>query len=390
MILDKVNDEAAFRSALREWLAEVLKSDEARPIPGDAKSFHKSQKWWMAERNKVGLGTPHWPSAYGGADLSLRNQIIIAEEIVRARAPSLGQFTVSLNHLPATLMKWGTEAQKEKYLPGVANGTIWCQGFSEPGAGSDLAAVRTRAVREGDHYVVNGQKIWSSHAMYARHCILLTRTDPDAPKHKGISYFILDMDAPGVEVRPLTQANGLAKFAEIFLTDVRIPVENLVGPENEGWAVAQTTLASERGILSFERNERLRYMMEDFYADALKTEAKWLKDDELRREFVRLFAEVQGCRRMMRKLLKYSSAGSPEAGAIVPYIKLINTELRKLVGDFMTRAVGPEAQNFNPGFDELSTDPMFTYLTGIGGTIAGGSNEIMRNIIAERILNMPR
>ena len=390
MILDKVNDEAAFRAALREWLADVLKSDEARPIPGDAKSFHKSQKWWMAERNKVGLGTPHWPSAYGGSDLSLYNQIIIAEEIVRAGAPSLGQFTVSINHLPATLMKWGTDAQKEKYLPGVANGTIWCQGFSEPGAGSDLAAVRTRAVREGDHYIVNGQKIWSSHAMYAKHCILLTRTDPDAPKHKGISYFILDMDSPGVEVRSLTQANGLAKFAEIFLTDVKIPVENMVGPENEGWAVAQTTLASERGVLSFERNERMRYMMEAFHADAVKTDAPWLKDDELRREFVRLFAEVQGCRRMMRKLLRFTKAGSSEAGVIVPFIKIINTELRKLVGDFMTRAVGPESQNFNPGFDELSWDPMFTYLTGIGGTIAGGSNEIMRNIISERILNMPR
>lgn len=390
MILDKVNDEAAFRGALREWLADVLQSPEAVPTPGDAKSFHASQKWWMAERNKVGLGTPHWPAAYGGSDLSLHNQIIIAEEIVRARAPSLGQFTVSINHLPATLTKWGNDAQKEKYLPGVANGTIWCQGFSEPGAGSDLAAVRTRAVREGDHYVVNGQKIWSSHAMYAKHCILLARTDVDAPKHKGISYFIMDMDAPGVEVRALKQANGLAKFAEIFLTDVKIPVENLVGPENEGWAVAQTTLASERGVLSFERNERARYMMEDFYAQSLKDDAAWLKDDELRREFVRLFAELQGCRRMMRKLLRYTRTGSSEAGTIVPFIKIINTELRKLVGDFMTRAMGPETQHFNPGFDELSSDPMFTYMTGIAGTIAGGSNEIMRNIISERILDMPR
>ena len=389
MILDKIENEAAFRGALRQWLAEVMKAEQAKPAR-DAKTFHKNQLWWMAERNRVGLGTPHWPRAHGGADLSLRNQVIIAEEITRARAPSLGQFTVSLNHLPATLTTWGTEAQRAKYLPGVSQGVIWCQGFSEPGAGSDLAALRTRAVRDGDHYVVNGQKIWSSHSMYAKHCILLTRTDFEAPKHKGITYFVMDMDTPGVEVRPLRQANGLEKFAEIFLTDVRIPAENRIGPENEGWAVAQTTLASERGVLSFERNERLRYMMEDFYADALKTQAAWLRDDELRREFMRLFAEVQGCRRLMRKLLKQTGSGSAAAATTVPYIKLINTELRRDVGDFMMRAVGPQAQNYAPGFDELSTDPTFTYLTAIGGTIAGGSNEIMRNIIAERILNMPK
>ncbi|HKQ83366.1 MAG TPA: acyl-CoA dehydrogenase family protein [Steroidobacteraceae bacterium] len=389
MILDKLDDEAAFRRALREWLAEVMKAEPAQPAR-DARTFHKNQLWWMSERNKVGLGTPHWPKAYGGADLSLRNQIIIAEEITRARAPSLGQFTVALNHIPATLMKWGTEAQKARYLPGVSRGVIWCQGFSEPGAGSDLAALRTRAVRDGDHYVVSGQKIWSSHSMYAKHCILLTRTDANAPKHEGITYFIMDMNTPGVEVRPLRQANGLEKFAEIFLTDVRIPAENRVGPENEGWAVAQTTLASERGVLSFERNERLRYLMEDFHADALKAQAAWLQDDELRREFMRLFAEVQGCRRLMRKLLEQSSSGSPAAATTVPYVKLINTELRRNVGDFMIRAIGPEAQCYVAGFDELSTDPTFTYLTAMGGTIAGGSNEIMRNIIAERVLNMPK
>ena len=391
MILDKVGDEDAFRGALRAWLADVLQAEQARPVPGDSHSFYESQKWWMAERNKVSLGTPHWPKGYGGADLSLRNQIIIAEEIARARAPTLGLFTVSLNHLPHTLLKWGTERQKADHLPGVAQrGVMWCQGFSEPGAGSDLAALRTRAVRDGDVYVVNGQKIWSSYSMYAEYCILLTRTDPDAGKHGGISFFLLDMKTPGVEVRPLRPANGMAKFAEIFLTDVRIPVENLVGEENNGWAVAQTTLASERGVLSFERNERLRYHMEDFHAEAVRQDAAWLDDDELRRDFMRLFMEMQGCRRLMRRLLRQTEAGSPAAAATVPYVKLINTELRKHVGEFMVRANGLDAHNYVPGFDELSMDPMFTYLTALGGTIAGGSNEIMRNLIAERVLDMPR
>ena len=390
MILDKVGDEAAFRGALRAWLAEVLQAKEATPTPGDSHSFYEHQKWWMAERNKVGLGTPHWPSAYGGADLSLRNQIVIAEEIARARAPTLGLFTVSLNHLPHTLMKWGTEEQRTRYLPGVSQGVMWCQGFSEPGAGSDLAALRCRAVRDGDDYVVNGQKIWSSYSMYAEYCILLTRTDPEAAKHRGITFFILDMKTPGVEVRPLRQANGLAKFAEIFLTDVRIPVENRVGEENAGWAVAQTTLASERGVLSFERNERLRYHMEDFHAESVRNDAPWLKDDELRRGFMRLFMDMQGCRRLMRRLLRETEQGAPSAGATVPYVKLINTNLRKIVGEFMVRAKGVEALDYVPGFDELSLDPMFTYMTALGGTIAGGSNEIMRNLIAERVLDMPR
>ncbi|KHK89009.1 hypothetical protein LK12_23035 [Novosphingobium malaysiense] len=388
--MDKVDDEAAFRGALREWLAEIMQADEARLPPKNAKQFNTNQLWWMAERNKVGLGTPHWPKEYGGSDLSLRGQVIIAEEVTRARAPSLGQFTISLNHIPATLMKWGTEEQKKKYLPPVSQGTIWCQGFSEPNAGSDLASVRTRAVRDGDHYVVNGQKIWSSYSMYAKHCILLTRTDPDAPKHKGISFFLMDMDTPGVEVRPLRQANGLDKFGEIFLTDVRIPVENMVGPENEGWAVAQTTLSSERGINSFERHERVRYLMEDFYAASLQSDAAWLKDTAMQREFMQLFAEVQGCRRLMRKLLRATIEKSPIAAQVTPHVKMINTDLRAQVGDFLTRASGPEAQGIVAGFDELSTDPMFTYLTALGGRIAGGSNEIMRNIIAERILQMPK
>ncbi|HKX78191.1 MAG TPA: acyl-CoA dehydrogenase family protein [Novosphingobium sp.] len=391
MILEKVDDETAYRGALREWLGDVLRAPEATPTPGDHKSYVSSQRWWMAERNKVGLGTPHWPKEYGGVGLSLRNQVILAEEIVRAGGPSLGLFTVSLNHLPATLFHHGTEEQKTRYLPGVSQGVIWCQGFSEPNAGSDLASLKCKAVRDGDHYVVNGQKIWSSYSMYADYAVLLTRTDFDAPKHKGITFFLLDMKTPGVEVRPLIQANGLAKFAEIFLTDVRIPVSDRVGEENQGWAVSQTTLSSERGVLSFERNERMRYHLENFYHHARESDAAWLKDDELRREFMRLFTELQGCRRVMRWLMKENEkGGSPVANGVVPFVKLINTELRKNIGEFMIRATGPDAQNFVPDFDELSTDPVFTYLTGLGGTISAGSSEIMRNIISERVLNMPK
>ena len=388
-ILDKVGDEAAFREAVRSWLADVMARWTALNAEGSV-SYYDNQKWWMIERNKVGLGTPHWPKEYGGSDLSLRYQVMIAEEVARARAPAMTMFVVSLNHVPHTLMHWGTEAQKTKYLPGVRNGVVWCQGFSEPGAGSDLASLRTRAVRDGDHYVVNGQKIWSSNSMYADYCILLTRTDPEATKHRGISYFLMDMKTPGVEVRPIRQANGSSEFAELFLTDVRIPVENLIGEENQGWSVAQSTLSAERGVLSFEAGERLRYMLEDFYTSAVARDAKWLKEPHLRRDFMRLFGEVQACRRLLRRLLRENEAGSPEASSTVVHVKVINTTLRRHVSNFLLRTQGLEGQFHHLATEGMMQDPIHAYITSFGGTIAGGSNEIMRNIIAERVLGMPR
>ena len=265
-ILDAQHDLPAFRQEIRDWLAEVVPADwKARMVRASNEEFIAFQRWWMAERSKVGLAIPHWPKEYGGAGLTLRHLIVIADEMARADAPQARLFTISLIHLPGTLFPHGTEAQKRRYLAGVAKGDVWCQGFSEPNSGSDLASLRTRAVRDGDHYVINGQKIWSSNSMYADYCILLTRTDPDAQKHRGISYFIMDMRSPGVEVRPIRQANGRAEFGELFLTNVRIPAENMIGRENNGWRVAQATLASERGVIAFEGAERQRYEVEAFY-----------------------------------------------------------------------------------------------------------------------------
>ena len=386
-ILEAAENPAAFRQAVRAWLVETM---ARRAALGADDGHYERQQWWMAERRKAGLATPHWPSAYGGVDLSLRNHVILAEEIARARAPALDMFIISLNHVPHTLIAWGSEAQKRKYLPGVAEGVVWCQGFSEPSAGSDLASLRTRAVRDGDHYVVNGQKIWSSYSMYAEHCILLARTGPEAPKHRGISYFLLDMKAPGVEVRPIRQATGEAEFAEIFLTDVRIPAEDLVGEENQGWAVAQTTPSAERGVLAFEIFERQRYEMEDVFASAVVRNAPWLSDAHMRREYLRLFGEMQACRRLLRRLLREVETASPEAAATVVHAKVIYTSLDKRIGEFMLRAQGLHAQICRPAADQVTQTPMYNYLFAFGTTIAGGSNEIMRNLISERILGMPR
>jgi alkylation response protein AidB-like acyl-CoA dehydrogenase len=389
-ILDKADDPARFRAAVRAWMKATLEAEKKVFSAGNGGSFYDKQQWWMAERNRVGLGTPHWPRAYGGVDLSLTNQVIIAEEVARAVAPIMSLFTISLHHLPATLIKWGTEEQKTRYLRGVSKGVVWCQGFSEPGAGSDLASLRTRAVRDGDSYIINGQKIWSSYSMYAEYCILLTRTNPDVKKHAGITYLIMDMKAKGIEVRPLRQSNGAASFAEIFLVDVRIPVENRLGEENEGWAVAQSTLSAERGLLVFESGERLRYLMEEFYADALRKDADWLKNSAMTREFARLFAAMQGCRRLLRRLLRESEAESPSVAETVIYVKIITTALQQDIGDFMMRAKGLSGQFYSGITPDMPVDPIDIYVSSFGGTIAGGSNEIMRNVLAERMLHMPR
>lgn len=391
MIIDLRHDLPAFREAIREWLYETVPQGwSERVARGGEEAYVAFQHWWMTERAKQGLAVPHWPSLYGGADLSLTGQIVLADEIARARAPALNLFIVSLNHIPGTLIPFGTDAQKARYLPAIPRGAVWCQGFSEPGAGSDLASLRCSAVRDGDHYVVNGQKTWSSLSRFAQHCILLVRTDPGLAKHAGISFLVMDMDSPGLEVRPIRQINGQSEFAELFLTDVRIPVENLVGPENAGWRVTQATLASERGVLWFDWAERRRFDVERFYADALYEGAAWLEDDELRREFMQLLAELQAGRRQIRQLLRENEQAHDQASMLSAFVKLHDTVLRQRIADLMTRIDGLAGQRHVEIPEGGLPNGMFDHLSSFAGTISGGTNEIMRNIIAERGLGLPR
>jgi len=247
-------EQEAFRIQIREWLNNNLPSDLCIDDPMDERIapnhevFEKRRTWQrkLAEGGWVGLS---WPQQYGGRQASLVEQVIFDEEYFRARAPILPGYS-GVGLLGPTLMQWGSEEQKQKYLPRILPADdIWCQGYSEPGAGSDLASLQTRAELKGDYFVVNGQKVWTSGAQFADKMFLLARTDPNAPKHKGISYLLLDdMRSPGVDVRPLVVMNGHHHFNEVFFDNVRIPRENLVGPINEGWKVAVTTLAFERGI----------------------------------------------------------------------------------------------------------------------------------------------
>lgn len=387
----RIKDRAAFRAAIREWIATTQPYDGSfEPGREDENREIAIQRWWMKKRAEVGLAIPHWPKEFGGEDLDMGLQAVMMEEFARGRCPSQHLYIVSLNHIPATLMEWGTPEQRARYMPGVAAGEVWCQGFSEPGAGSDLAALRTRAENRGDHYLINGQKIWSSYSMYARRCILLARTDPDSQRHAGISFFVMDMDTPGVEVRPIRQANGQAKFGEIFLTDVVIPKENLVGEEGGGWAIAQTTLAAERGLPSLEQAERLRYFVEDVLDDAVRADAPWLRDDELRREFVALFGRLQSLRLSLRKMIEAHGSGEGVSATAPSSIKIRSSEFRHDIGALRMRFEGLSGQLDRGGYDDLGDHAMYVYLTSFGGIVGGGTNEIMRNIIAERGLGMPR
>lgn len=390
-IIAKAENLHEFRMAVREWLDDMVPGAKARkPTAVSGDDYINFQKWWMGERAKVGLSVAHWPKEYGGAGLGIRHQAIIAEEMARSDAPTAESYVVSHTHIPATLIPWGTEDQKTTYLSRTAAGAIWCQGFSEPGAGSDLASLRTRAVRDGDDYVVNGQKIWSSNSMYAQYCILLTRTGHGETKHQGITYLLLHMDSPGVEVRPIRQANGRAEFGEIFLTDVRVPVANRLGPEGEGWKVAQSTLASERGIIAFENAERARYRFEGFYRNAVANEDAWLRDDELRREFMSLFAQLQSLRRHVRQLLEENLDNSKPPQVTSAYIKLTGTVLMQSFASWKVKTRGLTSQIQGQEDTRDSDTTMFEYMTSFGTVIASGTNEIMRNIISERGLGMPR
>ena len=393
-ILGKVGDEAAFRQEMREWLAEKQPKDWRKKWQSVRNGELKAEiVKWLEERRKVGLGTPHWPKEWGGPGLPFAYQIMVYEELSRADAPELEMFIISLFHTPATLFEHGTQEQKDKYLNGITHGhDIWCQGFSEPGAGSDLASLRTSARLEGDHYVINGQKIWSSGAKHADYCLLLARTDPNGKrKHDGISYFILDMKSPGVEVRTINQITGEAHFAEIFMDDVKIPIANLIGAEGNGWHIAQSTLSTERGLLIFGEVERLA---RSFELDGRDARDSWMRDVQFRREYAALYGELQTVRLMIRKLLIELEANPDKASPTLPtYIKLTWGPFLQRYTEFLLRAEGLETQTWQPaipGTGHSSRLRFNDFLHSYGWTIAGGSNEIMRNIISERILGLPR
>jgi len=386
-----------FRLGVRAWCATHVPIGWRQDMAGaDHAAFVAFHRWWAGELRQAGYLAPHWPAEWGGAGFTLPEQIVLSEELARGDAPRNALYQVALYNAAPAILHVGTPEQKSRFLPGILNGEIWCQGFSEPDAGSDLASLQTRAVRDGEDYVITGQKVWTSMGHEADWCILLARTDPIAPKRKGISFFLLDMHAAGVEARPIRQATGQAEFCETFLDEVRVPAANLLGPENEGWQVSQSTLASERGVVLIELADRLR---RNGIGALIAQAGSWplggamAADDPGVRELLgQRYAEGAVLRllinRMVTNLLRRGGVG-PEASVI----KLFYSELLQNVMNDGVRLQGLGAQVETPALMSAGWETggwMYDYLNSWGWTIGGGTSEIMRNIIGERVLGLPR
>src|SRR4051794_4938636 len=378
MDLRDTQDEAAFRTELRAWLDANL-PEEKRGTRGGAQRFDDPfMREWSRMLYDAGYAGLTWPKEFGGAAAPYSFQAIFYEEMARAHAPAhIG--VIGLGMAGPTIIAHGTEEQKGRYLqPLLSADEIWCQGFSEPDAGSDLAAARTRAERKGDVYVVNGQKVWSSFAHIADFCILVTQSDPDAPRYRNLTYLIVDMHAPGVEVRPLRQITGEAEFNEIFFTDVEVPAENLLGEVGQGWQVAMTTLLHERGTLGFALSAALDANVRRLVELAKERQVGEVERDAVAREWIEQQALRYTNYRSLATLMKTGIPG-PEGSVSKLHWSEQNQRLTKLARQIL-------------GDDGIVDDDYWNYqqLRSRGNTIEAGTSKILRNIVAERVLGLPR
>jgi alkylation response protein AidB-like acyl-CoA dehydrogenase len=376
--LRDTQEEAAFRAELRAWLEANLPA-EKRGGRGGAQRFEDPfVREWSRKLYEAGYAGLTWPKEYGGAGAPHSFQAVLYEELAAAQAPThVG--VIGLSMAGPTIAAHGTAEQKARYLkPILAADEIWCQGFSEPDAGSDLAAARTRAERRGDAYVVNGQKVWSSFAHIADFCILVTQSDPDAERYRNLTYLLVDMHAPGVEVRPLRQITGEAEFNEIFFDDVEVPVENRLGEEGDGWQVAMTTLLHERATLGFA----LTATFDALFGRLLEEARERDPGPHVREALAREWIELQALRYTnYRALGTYERTGvpGPEGSGVKLRWSEANQRLTKLARELH----GPEG---------ILDDGWWNHqqLRSRGNTIEAGTSEVLRNIIAERVLGLPR
>jgi alkylation response protein AidB-like acyl-CoA dehydrogenase len=380
-----------FRATVRAWCDEHVSADWRRAQTDvNDEQFVNFQKWWFQELRAAGFAVPHWPREWGGG-MSVAEQIILYRELAAHDAPRLVLAFVGIHHAASTLLAAGTPEQRQQHLPAILDGEIWVQGFSEPEAGSDLASLRTSARRDGDMYVINGQKLWASGGMHADWCLLLARTDPDAAKRKGISYFLLDMSTPGVDVRPIRNAIGDSHFCEIFLNDVKIPAANLVGAENAGWQVAQATLGAERGLTMLELAERLGHAGFRWLVEACRR-GRLIEDAVVQDKLAQFDIEITGLRGLCRDLVERSEAGTAGA-ADASVVKLFYSELLQRLTDFGAEIGGLAAHTqltkpISSGWESGSW--VLDFIGSWEWTIPGGSSEIQRTIIGERGLGLPR
>ncbi len=382
----------ALGARVRSWLEDHLPAPWRRAaLDGDQAALARIladqavARAWYAELGESGLATPGWPAEYGGLGLAAAAAAVVTDELTRLRADRPADEFIGLALAGPTIIEWGTDEQKQRFLPPLALGEHrWCQLFSEPGAGSDLASLRTRAVKDGDHWVVNGQKVWSSYSDRADFGLLMARTDPSQPKHRGITYFLLDMHSPGVEVRPLRQLNGGSEFGEVFFTDVEVPDTDRLGPEGLGWSVGISTLMQERSGLSG------RPGVGPGQADAIASRARqtgaWA-DPVLRDRIMQAFITERALQ--MATVRAFAALGKAEPGAEGSIRKLTHAQLEVTLGLLATEAEPGDAIAWDAS-DENAAGAVHDFLSGKILSIAGGTSEIQRNIIGERVLGLPR
>ena len=391
-------EEEAFRKEVRDWLAENIKELpewwDNPDVPGpeiDSDEYHEFEIWWHRKLYDAGFVGLSWPKEYGGRGATLMERVVFNEELAKHRAPGPTN-SIGIGWCGPTIMAAGSEEQKQRFLrPMLQAEEIWCQGFSEPEAGSDMANVQTRAMESGDEYIVNGQKVWTSGGHYADWAILLARTDPDASKHRGLSYFLLDMHAPGVTVRPLRQITGHAEFNEIFLDDVHIPKSLMVGEKNRGWYIAMGTLEFERS--SFGASS----VQENIVRDLIKVARRITSHDQpiskdplIRQRLAQLYIEANVARYIgLRALTRQLRGDTPGAESAVG--SLFGVELNQRLQEFAMQLQGPFGQLMRGSKYAIEYGRwQNSFLRSKGNTIETGTSEIKRNIIAQRALGLPR
>jgi alkylation response protein AidB-like acyl-CoA dehydrogenase len=382
---DDAPEDAAFRKEWRSWLV----ANRPGEVPDDPDEAFTMRRSWQQTLADAGWAAPGWPGEWGGRDASIGQLVIYQEELALARAPVIAN-AIGIWNIGPTLIEFGTPEQKARWVRQMLSAEeIWCQGFSEPGAGSDLAALQTRADRDGDGYVVSGQKVWTSYAHRSDRCFLLCRTDPEAPKHKGLTVLVVDMHGPGVETRPIREMTGESNFDEVFFDSLRVPLEDRVGEENEGWRVAMSTLMHERvGTVTFgiQLRQKLEALMARPESWPMEPVAKRLLDQEV----AELWTQVEIIRLTALRAVTKASRGEapwPE----VPIGKLLWSTVSQDLAEASMHALGAEGLRLPsdagaPDGGKWAYDELQTRMT----TIGAGTTEIQKNILAERALGLPR
>jgi len=396
----------SFRTEVRSWLQANLPQGWLEPDfemgSAERKKFNDE---WPQKLFEGGWICATWPQEYGGKGLSILQGVVLAEEFANARAPMRADFFGDTLVGP-TLLQWGTEEQKKEFLPEILSGKMrWCQGFSEPNSGSDLASLKTSAVLDGDEWVINGQKVWTTQGHHADYCFLLTRTDPDAPKHKGISYLLVPMQQPGVEVRGIVQPDGTAEFCEVFFTDARCPKGNVVGGVNNGWQVANSTLAFERGMSATTGYRRFEEEYKLMVASARKRGV--LGDPTIRQRLMQYYSKIQilrynGLRSLGASLENKKDLGVISLGATN---KMFWSEMHQRAMELALDIHGahsmlidtgpsdggwPGAQRDRRRAGYPTSAMMSAFFFSRSETIWGGTSQIQRNIVGERVLGLPK